>query len=160
QEVPGEFDEMKQNLIFFVLLSAALAGAQTRIVLQTSTILDGKGGVLKDRQIAIQGSKIESVAAGKGAVTYDLPGLTVMPGWIDTHVHLDSHFDEHHKMADGNSALDTAENAWLTLQAGFTTIQSLGAEIDKPVRDRIAQGGLPGPRVLTSLRGITEKTGS
>jgi imidazolonepropionase-like amidohydrolase len=154
---------MKHLLLLTLLLTAALAPAQpppNRIVLQTSTILDGKGGIQKNQQIVIEGSRIASVKPGKGPATYDLRGLTVMPGWIDTHVHLDSHFDARHKMADGNSALDTAENAWLTLQAGFTTVQSLGAEIDGPVRDRIAHGSLPGPRLLTSLRGIENTTGS
>ncbi len=59
-----------------------LANAQqSRIVLQTSTILDGKGGILKDQQIVVEGSRIQSVKSGAGAVTYDLKGLTVMPGW-------------------------------------------------------------------------------
>lgn len=154
---------MKYLLSLNLLLVCGLASAQPAskpIVLETTTILDGKGGIQKNQQIVIQGSRIESVKPGKGPVTYDLKGLTVMPGWIDAHVHLDSHFDAHHKMADGNSALDSAENAWVTLQAGFTTIQSLGAEIDGPVRDRIAHGSLPGPRLLTSLRGIENTTGS
>jgi imidazolonepropionase-like amidohydrolase len=154
---------MKYPLLLNLLLAFGLASAQPAskpIVLETTTILDGKGGIQKNQQIVIQGSRIESVKPGKGPVTYDLKGLTVMPGWIDAHVHLDSHFDAHHKMADGNSALDSAENAWVTLQAGFTTIQSLGAEIDGPVRDRIAHGSLPGPRLLTSLRGIENTTGS
>ena len=47
----------------------------------------------------------------------------------------------------------------MTLQDGFTTVQSLGAFIDKAVRDRIDQGLLPGPRILTSLRQITDRSG-
>ena len=57
------------------------------------------------------------------------------------------------------AALYTAEAAWVTLQAGFTTVQSVGAAIDAAVRDRIAQGSLPGPRVLTSLRQIQDRSG-
>jgi imidazolonepropionase-like amidohydrolase len=139
--------------------------APNRIVLQTSTILDGKGGVLKDQQIVIEGSRIQSVKPGAGAATYDLKGLTVMPGWIDVHVHLDSHFDARHKEVDKETnpqieVLSVAENAWRTLQGGFTTVQSVGAEADVPVRDRIASGALPGPRILTSVRPVTDKTGS
>jgi imidazolonepropionase-like amidohydrolase len=98
-----------------------LASAQ-RIVLRTSTILDGKGAVLKDRRIIIEGSRIQSISSGNDSATYDLRGLTVMPGWIDTHVHLNWHFDANRKLVNGkedpqNSALYTAENAWLTLEA-------------------------------------------
>ena len=153
---------MKRLLLLGCAATAAVCAqpAAKRIVIQAGTVLDGKGGIQKNQQIVIEGSRIVAVKPGGGEATYDLKGMTLMPGWIDAHVHLDSHFDAHHKMADGNSALDTAENAWITLQAGFTTVQSVGAEIDGPVRDRIAHGNLPGPRLLTSLRGITEKTGS
>src|ERR1700735_4140472 len=97
------------------------------IVLQTNTILDGKGGVLKDQQLFINGARIESVGKSSEHATYDLRGLTVMPGWIDTHVHLDWHFDETHHISDRNHdtreklVLYSAENAWLTLLAGFST---------------------------------------
>ncbi len=145
-------------------LFTAVSFAQP-IVLETSTLLDGKGGTLKNQQIVIEGSRIRSIAPGKAAATYDLRGLTVMPGWIDTHVHLSWHFDSNHKLVNQSeppqtSALYTAENAWLTLQGGFTTVQSVGAAIDADVRDRIAQGSLPGPRILTSIRQITDKSGT
>ncbi len=140
-------------------------GLAQSIVIQTSTILDGKGGILRDQQIVIEGSRIRSIGASTSAPTYDLRGLTVMPGWIDTHVHLNWHFDSTHKLANQGepqqtSALFSAENAWLTLQGGFTTVQSVGAAIDVDVRDRIAQGSLPGPRILTSLRQITDRSGT
>jgi imidazolonepropionase-like amidohydrolase len=141
-----------------------LAPAQT-VVLQTSTILDGRGGVRRNQQIVVEGERIKSVGAGRESAQYDLRGLTVMPGWIDTHVHLNWHFDANHKYAAGrdkseDGALYTAENAWLTLQGGFTTVQSVGAAVDGPVRDRINAGSLPGPRILTSLRQINERSGT
>ncbi len=126
-----------------LLCAASVAFAQSssdRIVLQTTTVLDGKGGTLKNQQIVIEGSKIVEIRAGKNGASYDLKGLTVMPGWIDTHVHISWHFDKDHKLVNGRedpkeSALYTAENAWLTLQGGFTTVQSVGAPIDADVRD-------------------------
>jgi imidazolonepropionase-like amidohydrolase len=149
---------------FWILCVCGLAGAQT-VALQTSSILDGKGGVLRNQWIVVSGSKIASVGSGQGTATYDLRGLTVMPGWIDTHVHLNWHFNSEHKYVAGRdkpeeAALYTAENAWLTLQGGFTTVQSVGAPIDGPVRDRINDGMLPGPRILTSLRQINERSGT
>jgi imidazolonepropionase-like amidohydrolase len=132
------------------------ASAQDRIAIQTSTILDGKGGVLKNQQIVIEGGRIQSLAPGSSKADYDLRGLTVMPGWIDTHIHLNWHMDANHKSVAGggkpeDAALYTEADAWMTLQGGFTTVQSVGSAIDGPVRDRINEGVLPGPRVLTSL---------
>ena len=152
---------MKPILCF--ALCAASLGAQT-IVIQTSTILDGRGGVLKNQQIVIEGSKIRTVAAGTAKPTYDLRGLTVMPGWIDTHIHLNWHLDANNKsIASGgrpeDMALATAADAYITLNGGFTTVQSVGAAIDANVRDIVARGLLPGPRILTSLRQIQADAG-
>jgi imidazolonepropionase-like amidohydrolase len=147
--------------LFF--LTALLAAAQP-IVLNTSTILDGKGGTLRNQQIVIDESKITSVKSGSAKATYDLRGLTVMPGWIDTHVHMNWHFDADHKLMNSPredpkaQALYSAENAWLTLQAGFTTVQSVGAPVDVDLRNRINDGSLPGPRILTSVRQINNTT--
>ncbi len=140
-------------------IAAMLCGAQNRIVIQTSTILDGKGGVLRNQQIVIEGSTIRTVAPGTLKPDYDLRGLTVMPGWIDTHVHLNWHLDANNKsISNGGKpedmALATAGDAWVTLNGGFTTVQSVGAAIDGPVRDMVNRGLIPGPRIFTSLRQI------
>jgi imidazolonepropionase-like amidohydrolase len=153
---------MTQTLCTALLLTAP-AFAQP-IVIQTSTILDGKGGTLRNRQIVVEGSRIRTVDAGSAKATYDLRGLTVMPGWIDTHIHLNWHMDENNKSVNGGNkpeenALFTAADAWMTLQGGFTTVQSVGSAIDAAVRDRINQGFLPGPRVLTSYRQIQANAG-
>jgi len=152
---------------FRVLLLAGMAlgaGAQTRIVLRTGTLLDGKGGVLHDRQIVIEGSRIVSVGPPRDKPTYDQRGLTVMPGWIDTHVHINWHMDANRKSVNAReapelNALYTAGDAWITLEGGFTTVQSVGAPTDGLVRDRINEGVIPGPRLLTSLRQITADSG-
>ena len=140
-----------------------MALAQDRIVLQTSVLLDGRGGVLKNQQIVIEDGRIVSVGPGTAKVDYDLTGLTVMPGWIDTHVHLEWHMDANNKsVASGkpeDSVLYDAADAWMELQDGFTTVQSVGSAPDGPVRDRINQGVLPGPRVLTSLNQIRGMVG-
>ena len=52
------------------------------------------------------------------------------------------------------AAYRAASNAWMTLMAGFTTVQSVGSPADVPLRDAIAQGGLPGPRILTAIQGL------
>jgi imidazolonepropionase-like amidohydrolase len=104
--------------------------------------------------------KITSLSApASSEQTIDLRGYTVLPGWIDTHVHLDSHFDRAGKIATrgepaAEAALAIADNAWVTLMAGFTTVQSVGAPSEAPLRDMIRDRGFPGPRVLTSLSPI------
>src|SRR6267378_2235810 len=66
--------------------------AQKYIVIAASTVLDGRGGVLRDTRIVIEGSKIVALYTKDrfkvGPVDYDLRGLTVLPGWIDAHVHI------------------------------------------------------------------------
>jgi len=153
---------MKTILLFAL---APLAFSQT-VVLNADTLIDGRGAVLHGRQITVEGSLITNVAPGRASARYDLRGLTVMPGWIDTHVHLDWHFDPatgklstHADEKPQDLVLFAAENAFVTLQAGFTTVQSVGSAADGPVRDRINKGSLPGPRILTSLRQITNRSG-
>ncbi|HYW97607.1 MAG TPA: amidohydrolase family protein [Candidatus Elarobacter sp.] len=143
-----------------------------RIVIAASTVLDGKGKVLRDARIVVEGEKIAAVetkADAKAApADYDLRGLTVLPGWIDAHAHITWNFGKDGKNAGmaGTSledAYQSASNAWVTLMAGFTTIQSPGAANDIPLRDAIAKGKLAGPRILTAVEplfGQGEKTGT
>ncbi|MEP6818861.1 MAG: amidohydrolase family protein, partial [bacterium] len=147
---------------------AAQTPAQKRIVIAASTVLDGKGHVLRNTRIVIEGSKIVRVDPKAGPVDYDLRGLTVLPGWIDAHVHITWSFGRDGKNAGSGettqeAAYQSASNAWFTLMAGFTTVQSVGSPTDVPLRDAIAKGLLPGPRILTAaepLVGQGEKTGT
>jgi len=142
--------------------------AQKRIVIAASTVLDGKGRVLRNTRIVIEGSKIVAVDSKAGPVDYDLRGLTVLPGWIDAHVHITWSFGRDGRNAgpggaSQEAAYSAAANAWVTLMAGFTTVQSVGSPTDIPLRDAIAKGALPGPRILTAvepLLGQGETTGT
>ena len=139
-----------------------------RIVIFAGTLLDGKGHVLHNTRLVIVGSKIVAIDRKAGPVDYDLRTLTVMPGWIDSHVHITWSFDKDGKNANAGgttqeAAYAAASNAYLTLLAGFTTIQSVGSPTDVPLRDAIEKGLLPGPRILTSLQplvGQGDKTGT
>src|SRR5690242_18521811 len=59
-----------------------------RVVIAAGTLLDGKGRVLHDTRIVVEGSRIVAIDPKAAPVDYDLRGLTVMPGWIDSHVHI------------------------------------------------------------------------
>jgi len=62
--------------------------AAKRIVIAATTMLDGKGRVLHDTRIVVEGSKIVAIDPKANPVHYDLRGLTVIPGWMDSHVHI------------------------------------------------------------------------
>jgi imidazolonepropionase-like amidohydrolase len=128
-------------------------------------VLDGKGQIIRNTIIVVEGSKIARVggAVPAGASIYDLTSLTVMPGWIDTHSHIYHHF-YHDRYAGSDeppvhAMLSAADNAVATLNAGFTTIQSPGANEDKDLREAIARGIVPGPRILTSLEALYDTSG-
>ena len=80
------------------------------------------------------------------------------------HVHIGYHFGKDGRAQNRGEtpavmALYAAENAWTTLINGFTTVQSVGAASDKELRDAIARGVLPGPRILSSLGSMNVNTG-
>jgi imidazolonepropionase-like amidohydrolase len=145
-----------------VMCSAAASGQKRPITIHAGTLLDGRGHASHDVDIVVQGAKIVRVEPHRnGAVDYDLRRLTVLPGWIDVHDHIVWHFGPNGRAEDKSetpeqAALAAASNAWVTLRAGFTTIQSVGSPADKALRDSINNGGVPGPRILTSLEPITD----
>lgn len=154
-------------LILIVLTGPGAFAQETPLTIRAGRLIDGAGNVREGVTITVEGSAVASVGAGAGRrVTYDLSELTVLPGLIDTHVHLTAHFDpdgRNHNDPDetpSQAILYAAENAYATLMAGFTTVQSLGNPLDRELRDAINRGTLPGPRVLTSLSPVTASVGS
>jgi amidohydrolase family protein len=163
---------MRLPLLFCLVASTSLA--QTRpvssaakqsadpsgsIIIRADRVVDGRGHVVPGGAVVVTGDKITRVGAVAGTPTYDLKGLTLIPGLIDAHSHLTWYFNRQGRYHSGRgdndtpveSMLSTAGNAYSTLMAGFTTIQSPGSPEDKDLRDWIAMGQIPGPRVLTSL---------
>ncbi|HZD96183.1 MAG TPA: amidohydrolase family protein [Candidatus Sulfotelmatobacter sp.] len=154
-------------LIFVVLFSFAATAQQSTVVIRAGTLLDGKGRALHNVLIVVQDSKIvrveENAKAQRvaGSFFYDLSHSTLLPGWIDLHDHLTWHFGPNGRVEDksetpSQAALAAASNAYATLMAGFTTVQSVGSPEDKELRAAIQNGGVPGPRLLTSLEPIED----
>ena len=169
-----------------LLMACGLAGAAAPvrsappappIAIRAGRLLDGRGKALADVTVVVAGSRIVSVRSGSGAgaaappaspaASWDLRGLTVLPGGIDTHVHIGWHFDARGRSRDragegeppAQSLLYAAENAVATVRSGITTVQSLGAAEDRDLREALARGIIPGPRLLTSLTPIDDETG-
>ena len=136
-----------------------------RIVLHTAKLLDVKTGiVLSDQVVVIHGDKITAVGSAK-AVKLDadverieLPNATVLPGLIDCHVHFTGNPQQLDLGPSGlhisypRRALMGARNAWITLEAGFTTVRNVAADgyADVALRDAINEGDVTGPRMLVS----------
>ncbi len=148
----------------WLLALPILCSAQT-ITIKTDLLIEGRGGVINNAVVTIEGSRIVKVQPGGSTKpTYDLTGMTLMPGWIDTHVHPAWHFTRDGKLQQGREAPELkmvylAGNALAMLMAGFTTVQSVGDPLDGTLRDAINDGVLPGPRILTSLGQLNENSG-
>ena len=159
---------MRRFILFAgVVFFAQSAFAQAAVtVIHADRVLDGRGGTIRNATIVVEGSKIKSidtVRAGRPAADYQLGTLTVLPGLIDAHSHLAWYFNRAgrlHTSDDGDtpaqSILAAAGNAYTTLLSGFTTVQSPGSPEDRDLRDWIASGALPGPRILTSLEPLSD----
>jgi imidazolonepropionase-like amidohydrolase len=138
------------------------------VTIRAGLLLDGLGNATPDALVTLQGSRITAVGPYTGGpVTHDLSGYTVLPGLIDAHVHISGYITSRGRANTGGDgeteaqrAAGRAANALATLRAGFTTVASMGAGEDVPLRDAIARGEIPGPRILTSLAALSDTTPS
>jgi imidazolonepropionase-like amidohydrolase len=163
-----------------LLLAASLAIAAPAppppLLLTGARVLDPAGDRLLDgRDVLIEGGRIAQIAAAgtiqaPNAKRLDLSGLTLIPGLIELHSHLLLHpYDEtpwDDQVLKESIELRTIRGvlaARATLEAGFTTVRDLGTEgagfADVALRNAIASGLIPGPRVFTSTRALVA-TGS
>jgi imidazolonepropionase-like amidohydrolase len=146
------------------------ASAQEPVAVTARRVFDGTGKIHLDAYVVVQQGRITSVGprpTGFSGRVYDLGDATVMPGLIDVHSHVVWYVNSKgrlHTSDDGDtptmSALAAAANAYATLLSGVTTLQSPGSPEDKELRDAIARSALPGPRILTSLGSLNERSGN
>src|SRR5688572_13697406 len=158
-----------RGLAVACVVGTQLAAQEPVVAIRTARVLDGSGRSIANATIILRGSRIVSVgpnaAVPAGAHVYDLTRFTVLPGLIDAHDHVVWHFNPQGRFHSGNDgetefegALAIAGNATATLRAGVTTVQSLGSPEDKPLRAAIARGDVAGPRLLTSLAPLNERS--
>jgi imidazolonepropionase-like amidohydrolase len=148
------------TLAIALSLAPAVLAQPSAVTIKAQRIVDGTGGMVENAVVTVQGDRVTRVGPAQGPITIDLGDATLLPGFIDTHVHIDWHFDAVGRYHNGpeppeQNALYAAENAYVTLMAGFTTVQSVGSPRDKALREAIARGLLPGPRLLSSLGQIS-----
>ena len=154
------------SLLACPALAVALAAQPAApITIRAGHLIDGRGHEQRDVVITITGDTITGIAPKTGEVTHDLSRLTLLPGFIDTHVHILWHFGKNGRFDNrGETPEDriTAgeENARATVMNGFTTVQSVGEAMDLDLRKRLQEQNLPGPRILTSVRQLNEYSGT
>ncbi len=155
------------------LFGVALAQDAPRAVIHAGRLLadPATGRIETERSILIgQDGAIRSIESGyvrpEGAQIIDLTGAFVLPGLIDSHVHLTSELGpsqllDEVQLTAADDALRGAENARITLEAGFTTVADLGARNDSifALRRAVAEGRVPGPRIIASGFAVTPDGG-
>ena len=148
-------------LLLMMLPANPLWAQDAPVVIRAARMIDGRGNVSTDATVTVERGRIARVEArSKARATLDLGELTLLPGLIDTHAHIVTHFGRDGRVStagesEAERALHALQNAYETLLAGFTTVQSIGAPLDKELRGAIERGA-PGPRLLTSLESLTD----
>jgi imidazolonepropionase-like amidohydrolase len=136
-------------------------------IIHAVTMLDGRGASVRNAWVVVRGNRIDRVSTSgvaiAGARTIELGNATLLPGLIDAHVHPGWYVDRQGKRNSQRSgdtpaqaALARAGNLYATLQAGFTTIQSVGGSEDLELRDATTRNVIPGPRILTSITQLSQ----
>jgi len=157
---------MRKSITFLAFLVAWNLGAAQDLLITNARIIDGTGQTIQRGSVVVRDGRIVSVSEGtsanQGAVQIDAQGMTVMPGMIDTHIHL---------LVDPMLDSDEALELWIEeqlpdvlreyLASGFTAILSNGDYIPAilQVRQRLNDGELHGPRLFVSGPAFTAPGG-
>jgi len=146
------------------MISISNEGVRKMIVLKNLNLIDANGNFLEDESVIVDGTKIKEITknASINAETIDMKGYTVLPGLIDSHVHLSGNGEPNMEIAMLKDLLPTATlkayvNAKNDLLAGFTTIRVMGDRgfLDVALKKAIEEGMLNGPRMRVSGQAIS-----
>ena len=158
-------------MVLMLLLAAVGAAAAAEVTaIRFGQLVTGRGDVVKDAVVIVDGDRVVKVATGDAAVpaearVIDLRPLTGIPGLIDVHTHMTFYWDRKPgtrpwaqlgTLAPAVSAFLAQENARKTLETGVTTVRDLGAwqYLDVAMRDLINRGAMVGPRMFVAGYGL------
>ena len=162
---------MKKIAFLFLFALLSLSGIAQKTYLQCGNIIDTKTGkVLSKKTIVISGNTIQEIrdgfVAGTGDdKTIDLQNKTVMPGFIDMHVHIESETNpnqylEEFTLNEADVAYKAEEIGKRTLMAGFTSVRDLGGSgVNVALRNAINKGTVDGPRIFTAEKALASTGG-
>ncbi|HEY2093683.1 MAG TPA: amidohydrolase family protein [Thermoanaerobaculia bacterium] len=155
-----------------LLLATSLTAQPKTVVLKADRLFDGTSNeIIRNATIVITGNKIAgiNVAAPAGAEVIDLGDATLLPGFIDCHVHLTGQAGDNYYLDFFNGVMRqpteqahyAAMYARRTIDAGFTTVRNVGADdyIDVGLRNAINAGIVVGPRMLVAVHAISATGG-
>ena len=155
---------MKKLFVLGLSIFSTLQAQQT--ILHCGQLFDAKRGkFLKAQSIIVEGNRIKAVVKGyeqasQNDITIDLKNKTVLPGFIDMHVHIEgetnnSSYIKRFVDNEADTAYEAAQYARRTLMAGFTTVRDMGGSgVNVALRKAIDQGKVPGPRIFTAEKAI------
>ena len=157
-------------LATFLVLATGVARADTLI--HAGSLIDGDADrAVNDRTIRVSGNIIVAIedgftAAADGDTVIDLRNSTVMPGLMDTHVHLNGQYSANSNLNrfvlnEADYAFDAAKYAKRTLEAGFTVVRNVGDSFNVTIalRKAIAAGDVPGPMIFSAGKGLASTGG-
>ena len=120
----------------------AQAGDSTTVIVRAATLIDGTGAVRRNTDVVVRNGRIVELRPSRGRATVDLGNRVLVPGLIDTHVHLGWYITTKgrlHQREDGDdesvAAINAVGNAQRMLQAGFTTIRDVGNSAEWAMSD-------------------------
>jgi imidazolonepropionase-like amidohydrolase len=157
------------RMILFCIAAVVASAQSPAIVIKAARMFDGVSDrVVSPGLVVVLGEKIRGVGAKAeipdGSDVIDLGDATILPGFMDAHTHLTMQFEFDYRKQQmdtltknvAEQALDASVNARVTLLAGFTTVRDVGGAdfIDVGLRNAIAAGKVPGPRMLVATNAI------
>ena len=155
-----------KNLLFLILIFCSTSNAQDYYIHAGKLFDSEKGEMISNMTVIVSDKKIKEVRKGfktpkkDDDIVIDLKDSTVMPGFIDLHVHIESEYNREKYMnaftaEESQIAFSSLKFAKRTLMAGFTTVRDLGGSgVNISLRNAINKGEVIGPRIFTAGKAI------
>ena len=155
-----------KNLLFLILIFCSTSNAQDYYIHAGKLFDSEKGEMISNMTVIVSDKKIKEVRKGfktpkkDDDIVIDRKDSTVMPGFIDLHVHIESEYNREKYMnaftaEESQIAFSSLKFAKRTLMAGFTTVRDLGGSgVNISLRNAINKGEVIGPRIFTAGKAI------